>query len=102
MLDQQIIRRKLFRNSALFSVGILFGYGAGGVRILNAQELNKVEELDISLYIKISQDNVVHLMLPNIKMGQGVHTAQAMVVAEELEVDLDNVIVSDAPPARVR
>ena len=31
-------------------------------------------------------------------MGQGIHTAQAMVIAEELEVNLDNVIVSDAPP----
>ena len=98
MLDQQISRRNLFRNSALLGAGILLGYGAGGVRSLNAEEAKKAAELDVSLYIKISSDNEVHLVLPNIEMGQGIHTAQAMVIAEELEVNLDNVIVSDAPP----
>ena len=54
MLDQQISRRKLFRNSALLGAGILLGYGAGGVRSLNAEEAKKAAELDVSLYIKIS------------------------------------------------
>ena len=98
MLDQQISRRNLFRNSVLLGAGILLGYGTGGVRSLNAEEAKKAAELDVSLYIKISSDNEVHLVLPNIEMGQGIHTAQAMVIAEELEVNLDNVIVSDAPP----
>ncbi len=98
MLDQQISRRKLIRNSALLGAGILLGYGAGGVRSLNAEEAKKAAELNVSLYIKISPDNTVHLILPNTEMGQGIHTAQAMVIAEELEVNLDNVVVSDAPP----
>ena len=38
----------------------------------------------MSPYIQISPDNTVHLILPNIEMGQGIHTAQAMVIAEEL------------------
>jgi len=98
MLDQQISRRKLIRNSALLSAGILLGYGTGGVRSLNAEEAKKAVELDVSLYIKISPDNKVHLILPNTEMGQGIHTAQAMVIAEELEVNLDNVVVTNAPP----
>ena len=98
MLDQQISRRKLFRNSVLLGAGILLGHGAGGVKILNAQEVKKAKELDISLYIKISTDNTVQLILPNIEMGQGIHTAQAMVIAEELGVNLDNIFVSNAPP----
>ena len=68
------------------------------MRSLNAEEAKKAAELDVSLYIKISPDNTVHLILPNTEMGQGIHTAQAMVIAEELEVNLDNVVVSDAPP----
>ncbi|MEK9617676.1 MAG: molybdopterin cofactor-binding domain-containing protein, partial [Deltaproteobacteria bacterium] len=98
MLDQQISRRKLFRNSVLLGAGILLGHGAGGVKILNAQEVKKAKELDISLYIKIFTDNTVQLILPNIEMGQGIHTAQAMVIAEELGVNLDNIFVSNAPP----
>ena len=48
--------------------------------------------------LRFLPDNTVHLILPNTEMGQGIHTAQAMVIAEELEVNLDNVVVSDAPP----
>ena len=98
MLDQQISRRNLLRNSALLGAGILLGYGAGGVRGLNAEEVKKAAELDVALYIKISPDNTVHLILPNTEMGQGIHTAQAMVIAEELEVNLANVVVSVVPP----
>ena len=68
MLDQQISRRKLIRNSALLGAGILLGYGAGGVRSLNAEEAKKAAVLDVSLYIKISPDNTAvsytHLTLP--------------------------------------
>ena len=97
-LDQQISRRKLFRNSALLGAGILLGYGASGVKILNAEEAQKAAELDAFLYIKICPDNTVHLIVPNTEIGQGIHTAQAIVIAEELELDLNNVVVSDAPP----
>ena len=98
MLDQQISCRNLLRNSALLGAGIPLGYGAGGVRGFNAEEVKKAAELDVSLYIKISPHNTVHLILPNTEMGQGIQTAQAMVIAEELEVNLDNVVVSDVSP----
>ena len=38
MLDQKISRRKLLKDSVLLGAGILLGYGAGGVRSLNAEE----------------------------------------------------------------
>ena len=53
----------MLRNSTLLGAGILLGYGAGGVRGLNAEEVKKAAELDVSLYIKISPHNTVHLIL---------------------------------------
>src|SRR5690606_13665616 len=43
-------------------------------------------------------DGRVTVISPKIEMGQGTHTGIAMMVAEELEVSLDQVEVVDAPP----
>lgn len=49
-------------------------------------------------YIRIGTDGLITLVLPNIEMGQGTHTGEATLIAEELEVGLDQVKVVDAPP----
>lgn len=49
-------------------------------------------------FIRISPEGEVWLIIPNIEMGQGIHTAEAMLIAEELEVGLDQVTVLPAPP----
>ncbi len=36
--------------------------------------------------------------MPMVEMGQGTYTSLAMLLAEELEVDLDQVQVQHAPP----
>jgi CO/xanthine dehydrogenase Mo-binding subunit len=40
----------------------------------------------------------VILILPYVEMGQGAYTSQAQLLAEELEVDLDQVTLAAAPP----
>jgi CO/xanthine dehydrogenase Mo-binding subunit len=49
-------------------------------------------------FVRIAPDGKITLLIPNIEMGQGIHTAEAMLIAEELEVGLDQVIVLPAPP----
>ncbi|WP_181704991.1 xanthine dehydrogenase family protein molybdopterin-binding subunit [Chthonobacter rhizosphaerae] len=49
-------------------------------------------------FIRIGRDNAIHLIVPNVEMGQGIYTAEAMLIAEELEVGLDQVTVLAAPP----
>jgi isoquinoline 1-oxidoreductase beta subunit len=48
-------------------------------------------------FIRVSQDNIVTLVMPMVEMGQGVYTAMAMLLAEELEVGLDQVRIEHAP-----
>jgi isoquinoline 1-oxidoreductase beta subunit len=48
-------------------------------------------------FIRIGRDNSITLVAPNVEMGQGIYTAQAMLMAEELEVGLDQVQVVAAP-----
>lgn len=49
-------------------------------------------------FIRIGRDGSIALIVPNVEMGQGIYTAEAMLLAEELEVGLDQVVVLPAPP----
>ncbi len=83
------------RNILLSAVGIggalLVGWGVMPQRSrLGKGELMLPKEGDVALngWIKIAADGVVVLAMPRSEMGQGVHTALAMLVAEELDVQL--------------
>ena len=49
-------------------------------------------------FIRIDREGAVTLVMPMVEMGQGVYTALAMLLAEELEVGLDQVRLEHAPP----
>jgi isoquinoline 1-oxidoreductase beta subunit len=52
-------------------------------------------------WVRIGLDNVVTIMVARSEMGQDVYTSMPMLVAEELEVDMDKIKVEFAPPAEV-
>ena len=49
-------------------------------------------------FIRIDSAGAVTLVMPMVEMGQGSYTSMAMLLAEELEVGLDQVRVEHAPP----
>jgi len=49
-------------------------------------------------FIRIDPTGAVTLVMPMVEMGQGTYTALAMILAEELEVGLDQVRLEHAPP----
>jgi isoquinoline 1-oxidoreductase beta subunit len=49
-------------------------------------------------FIRIDRQGRVTLIMHKVEMGQGIHTGMAMLIAEELEVELDRVAVEAAPP----
>jgi isoquinoline 1-oxidoreductase subunit beta len=49
-------------------------------------------------FIRIDTSGVVSLVMPKVEMGQGVYTSIPMLLAEELEVPLDSVLLEHAPP----
>ena len=51
----------------------------------------------LTTWITVTPDDVVTVIVPHCEMGQGTHTALAMMAAEELEADWDRVRVKEAP-----
>lgn len=49
-------------------------------------------------FVRIGADGRVVLIMPYVEMGQGTYTAIPMLIAEELEVRLDQVRLEHAPP----
>ena len=49
-------------------------------------------------FVRIERDGRVVLTMPYVEMGQGTYTSIPMLIAEELEVDLNQVQLEHAPP----
>src|SRR3954449_4819337 len=53
-------------------------------------------------FIRIGGDGQIVLTMPYVEMGQGTYTSIPMLIAEELEVGLDQVRLEHAPPNEKR
>jgi CO/xanthine dehydrogenase Mo-binding subunit len=50
-------------------------------------------------FVRVDADGGVRLVMPMVEMGQAIYTGSAMLIAEELGVELDQVRVEHAPPS---
>lgn len=48
-------------------------------------------------FIQVQRDGRVRLTIPNVEMGQGIYTSEAAILAEEMDLGLDQIIVDHAP-----
>lgn len=59
-----------------------------------------IAQTTLNAFVRVGEDSRITVVIPSSEMGQGVSTALAMVVAEELDVGLDRVVVEFAPSAK--
>ena len=94
------MKRRTWLLSALGATGALVvGWGVLPARSrMGSPELMLQTAGDVALngWIKIAKDGAVILAMPRSEMGQGVPTALAMLVAEELDVPLNRVRLEQA------
>ncbi|QQX86676.1 xanthine dehydrogenase family protein molybdopterin-binding subunit [Cupriavidus necator] len=48
-------------------------------------------------FLRVDYDGKVTMVMPNVEMGQGTYTSMPMLIAEELEVEVDHVVIEHAP-----
>jgi isoquinoline 1-oxidoreductase beta subunit len=49
-------------------------------------------------FIRIDAEGPVRLVMPNVEMGQGIYTGACAMLAEELDIGMDQIAVEHAPP----
>ena len=94
---------KWTRRTVIATGGLLGGglaLGLGGIAFapnrlgLRPEDLGDTPRL--TTWIRIAPDNTITVLVPHCEMGTGVHTALAMMLAEELEADWTRVRVEEA------
>ncbi len=94
-----ITRRKLIVSTGLIGGGVLIGYALAPFSTI--ERARKLATGDggalLVTWVKITPDNIVTIIVPHSEMGQGVHTAMPMMLAEELDANWDLVRMEQAP-----
>ena len=87
-----------------FSRRALLQAGAAGVLLLSfrlPQARAAGDTFAPNAFIRVGSDDVVTLVMPQVEMGQGIYTALAMILADELDANFDKVVLQHAPPDKV-
>jgi len=91
-------RRSFIKSTFLAGGGLMLGFSwLASCKIQPGQALTLPDEwFEINAYLKIGDNGVVTIMSPNPEFGSNVKTSMPMIVAEELDIDWDRVIVEQA------
>jgi isoquinoline 1-oxidoreductase beta subunit len=85
--------------SAAAGGGVLLGFSLLETTGITAWAATRASEsFAPNAFIRIGRDDSVTLVMPYVEMGQGTYTSMPMLIAEELEVSLDQVTLEAAPP----
>ena len=98
------------RRGFLGGAALVVAFSMAGARVASARIIDRDDaaipgagaESDpagnaIGGFIRNQRDGRIVLVMPSVEMGQGIYTSEAMLIAEELNVDLDQVDVVAAP-----
>ncbi|WP_027391133.1 xanthine dehydrogenase family protein molybdopterin-binding subunit [Aquimarina latercula] len=92
-----VSRRSFIRTSALAGGGILIGFNlfqSCKPEVAPPVDIADLNFNDFNAFIKIADNGMVTIFSPNPEIGQGVKTSMPMLIAEELDVDWENVLVA--------
>jgi isoquinoline 1-oxidoreductase beta subunit len=88
-------RRNLLKIGLAVGGGLLIGVRVPG----NARaEAAGDGSFAPNAFVRIAPDNSITLIMSHTEVGQGVYTSASMLIAEELEVGLDQITPEHAPP----
>ena len=94
MSGDSVTRRQFVLAAAAVGGALVLGVTARRVRHAGSGGASHV----FNAYVRIDPRGRVTLIMPKVEMGQGTYTSLPMLIAEELEVDLNSISVEPAPP----
>jgi len=86
-------RRAVLKAAAAVGGAFVFGFQLP----LGRGAAPAAQRFEPNAFIRIDRQGLVTLVMPQVEMGQGIYTSLAMVLAEELDVGADQVVLETAP-----
>jgi isoquinoline 1-oxidoreductase beta subunit len=99
--DIDLQRRTLLKAAVAVGGGLVIGFTLPGLSRL-ARAGAAAPAFVPNAWIRIAPDDSITIIVAKSEMGQGVHTSMPMLVAEELEVDIQSVRIENAPRKGIR
>jgi len=104
--DKNLSRRNFIRISGMTGAALTIGYAMpslanGAAEIFTAQKAAE-EGIELTAWISIDKSGKVTILNHRSEMGQGSFQAVPQMIAEELEVNLDNVKIAFAPGSQTK
>jgi len=96
-MNANIGRRKFLETSAMLGGGLVIGLVLPVRGALAKAQAAEAAPVQSNAWVRIAPDNTITLICHRNEMGQDVHTSLALLIAEELEVDVDKVKIEQAP-----
>jgi len=99
-LDEPVnLSRRRFLTSTVVGTLVLgFGLPLGVTRAQASTAAAAERAPQVPAFLEIRPDGTVRLLSPFMEGGQGIHTAMAQIVGEELDADPATFVVESAPP----
>jgi isoquinoline 1-oxidoreductase beta subunit len=103
-MNHSTSRRAFLQSSAMTGAALIVGFhlpraaGAASTGAGPVAASGGAGAFAPNAFIRIDRQGVVTLIMPQAEMGQGVYTAIAMILAEELDADWKSVRLEAAPP----
>ena len=96
-----MIHKPISRRSFLKMTGLTIAVSVTplGYKVLNASGQGAPLNFKPNAWFEIAPDNTVTVHVPSSEMGQGIRTALAMIIADELEADWGQIRVKQSPTA---
>jgi isoquinoline 1-oxidoreductase subunit beta len=96
---EPVSRRRFLITGAAAGGGFLLAWRLDGLpRVVKGTGSKQPAAFAPNGFIRIRKDGRVTLVMCQVEMGQGTYTSMPMLLAEELEVGLDQVELEHAPP----
>ena len=96
MPESHLSRRSFLSASVAAGGGLLLSVTVP--KVIGDAEAAEANTFAPGAFIRIDRSGQVTLIIPQVEMGQGTYTSMAMLIAEELEVELKQVHIEHAPP----
>jgi isoquinoline 1-oxidoreductase beta subunit len=96
--DRALSRRSILRGGLAGAFVLGFHLPAHAVNEPEQPPDSTQGKFAPNAFIRIDHSGLTTLVMPQVEMGQGVYTAVAMILAEELDADFSKVAVEHAPP----